>query len=87
MYGDCLVECRWIEADRKQSVGWMQEMIKGNATPVLHQCITRYACNEICPQKANPFDLISSLQEKYRMFITKEDALKTEERFVFSKEL
>ncbi len=62
--GDCLVKCQWIEADKDQAVEWMKAMRAGEHTPVVDQCITCYACNEICPQQANPFDLIAELQER-----------------------
>jgi Fe-S oxidoreductase len=85
--GDCLVECQWIPAERDQAVEWMRVMIDGNTSPVLRQCITCYACNEICPTNANPFDLIADLQEKHRVFISEEDAKKTEARYAFTGEL
>ncbi len=47
---------------------------------MLRQCITCYACNEICPRKANPFDLIAALQEKYDVFSSKEAAAAQEAR-------
>ena len=62
-------------------------MISGQATPVLQQCITCFACNELCPQKANPFDLIASLQEKYSTFLTPEVASTEETKHIFSHEL
>jgi heterodisulfide reductase subunit C len=62
--GDCLVECQWMDVDQDQAVAWMTEMKNGNPTPAVDQCITCYACNEICPQGANPFDLIADFQEK-----------------------
>ncbi len=45
-------------------------MIAGEKTPVLDQCLTCYACNEICPQAANPFDLIAALQENKGLLIS-----------------
>jgi heterodisulfide reductase subunit C len=63
--GDCLAKCQWIKAEKALAVQWMKSMMAGQQTPVLRQCTTCYACNEICPQKANPFDLIAQLQEQY----------------------
>ncbi len=40
-------------------------MMNGECTPAEDHCVTCYACNERCPQGANPFDLIAALQEKY----------------------
>jgi Fe-S oxidoreductase len=36
----------------------------GQRAPILSECATCAACNEICPQGANPFDLIVELQEQ-----------------------
>ncbi len=85
--GDCLVKCPWIKADKAQAVEWMKAMMAGQQTPVLHQCITCYACNEICPPKANPFDLIASLQERYNVFNSKEMASIEEVNYAFTKPL
>jgi Fe-S oxidoreductase len=54
---------------------------------VLHQCITCYACNEICPQKANPFDLIARLQEQYDVFKSTEMAKIEEANYAFTRTL
>ena len=83
--GDCLVKCQWIKADKAQAVEWMKSMMTGQRTPVLHQCITCYACNEICPQKANPFDLIARLQEKYDVFASQGIANIEEANYAFTK--
>ncbi len=85
--GDCLVECQWMDMELEQATSWMRAMINGDQTPVLKKCITCYACNEICPNDANPFDLIADLQEEYRTFISKEDAETTEARYAFTGEL
>lgn len=85
--GDCLVRCQWIEADREQSVEWMKALMAGRDTPVLRQCITCFACNEYCPQGANPFDLIAELQEKYDVFKSKEAAQLQEAAYAFNKPL
>jgi Fe-S oxidoreductase len=85
--GDCLVKCQWIKAEKVQAVEWMKDMMAGQQTPVLHQCITCYACNEICPQKANPFDLIARLQEEYRIFVSEETVKAAEAKYAFTKPL
>jgi Fe-S oxidoreductase len=85
--GDCLVECRWIEVDRDQAVDWMKAMIKGEQTPVVDQCITCYACNEICPEKANPFDLFARLQEESGRLLPLEQVAAQEKQFTFTGEL
>jgi Fe-S oxidoreductase len=85
--GDCLVECQWMEVERDQAAEWMKAMIAGENVPVLDQCITCYACNEICPRDARPFDLIAELQEKYRSLASAESAQANEQRYVFTKDL
>lgn len=85
--GDCLVECQWIHVKRNQAVEWMKMMIDGEPSPMLHQCITCYACNEICPQGADPFDLFSDLQERLNAFGLKDAARDEEEKYIFTGEL
>jgi Fe-S oxidoreductase len=85
--GDCLVDCQWMDIERGQAVEWIKAMMSGKSTPVLGRCITCYACNEICPQDANPFDLIAELQEKYRSLLSEESVTDQEARFTFSQEL
>lgn len=85
--GDCLVKCQWMSVDEAQAVEWMKAMTAGWQTPVLQQCITCFACNEICPQKANPFDLIAQLQEQYDVFASKEAARSQEAAYAFTKPL
>jgi len=85
--GDCLVECAWMEVGRDEAAGLMSEMIEGKRTRVLDECITCYACNEICPTGANPFDLIATLQEKYHTLSSEESIRANEARYNFDKEL
>jgi Fe-S oxidoreductase len=85
--GDCLVKCQWIKVEKALAVEWMRSMMAGQLVPMLYQCITCYACNEICPQKANPFDLIAQLQEKYHIFASEEAAKAEEDRYAFTKSL
>lgn len=85
--GDCLVDCQWMDVERGQAVEWIKAMMSSKSTPVLDRCITCYACNEICPQDANPFDLIAELQEKYRSLLPEKSVADQEARFTFSQEL
>jgi Fe-S oxidoreductase len=85
--GDCLVECQWMNIGRDQAVAWIDTMIAGGHTPALDQCLTCYACNEICPRGANPFDLIAELQEKHHSLSSVESARASAARYVFDKEL
>jgi len=85
--GDCLAECQWMEVERGEAVWWWRQMLEGRRTPALERCITCYACNETCPEQANPFDLIAELQEKHGLLMAREAIDKTEARYVFSGEL
>ena len=85
--GDCLVACQWIDIERDQAILSLRAMIDGEETSVLKQCITCFGCNEICPEKANPFDLIAELQEKYHIFIDEETARTEETKYTFTGEL
>ncbi len=84
--GDCLVKCQWIEADKQTAARWIKAMMDGERTPVVDQCITCYACNEYCPQDADPFDLIGGLMETYGI-VAPEKIAEAEARFTFSGEL
>jgi Fe-S oxidoreductase len=85
--GDCLVKCQWMKVDKPQAVEWLKAMMAGHRTPALHQCITCFACNEICPQKANPFDLMAELQEQHDVFNSKEMARIQEADYAFTRPL
>ncbi|MDZ7697470.1 MAG: hypothetical protein U5R49_11295 [Deltaproteobacteria bacterium] len=63
--GDCLVRCQYVDYDKTEAVNQIQDLMKGNAAPILKECVTCCACNEYCPTGANPFDLINHLQEVY----------------------
>ncbi|MFH1092009.1 MAG: (Fe-S)-binding protein [Pseudomonadota bacterium] len=85
--GDCLALCPWQDIGRDQAVAWKQEMIAGGRTPALDGCITCYACQEICPQDARPFDLMAELQEKHASQGSRERAAAQEANLVFTGQL
>ncbi|GAB4329902.1 MAG: (Fe-S)-binding protein [Candidatus Abyssubacteria bacterium] len=62
--GDCLVECKYTDYDREGAIAEITALMEGRPTNIAKQCITCAACNEVCPQDANPFDLICEVQEK-----------------------
>ena len=85
--GTCLVECQWMDVSTSDAKRFRKEMIEGKHTPVLDNCITCYACNEICPNGANPSDQNLELQEKYRTLVPKETVEAIEAQNLFEGEL
>ena len=85
--GDCFVNCQWIEVEKEQAIAWMEQLRDGKHAEVLDKCITCYACNETCPNDANPFDLIAELQDKYHTPVTEDAVNQMEEHYQFSGEL
>jgi len=84
--GDCLVLCQWMEIEPERAADLIRAMMDGDPTEVTQKCITCYACNEICPQQANPFDLIAVLQEKQQV-ISEQTVQETETRYFFDGDL
>ena len=62
--GECLIRCPFVEYDETRAVEEITRLLAGRGSPILADCVTCAACNEFCPQDANPFDLIVSLQEQ-----------------------
>lgn len=84
--GKCLTECQWMDVDREQAIVWQKQMIAGKESPALKKCITCQSCNEVCPQKANPYDLHIELQEKYHSLVSEELISATEMHYRFDGE-
>ena len=85
--GDCFVQCQWIDADQDKAITWINQLRAGEHAEVLDLCLTCYACNETCPNDANPFDLIAELQEKYHTPVSEEAVKQMEQRYLFDGEL
>jgi Fe-S oxidoreductase len=66
--GNCLVACQNTDYDRDTAIEEMNALREGRSADILRQCVTCMACNEICKRGANPFDLISDMQEKMNAF-------------------
>jgi Fe-S oxidoreductase len=60
--GDCLVGCMFNEYSRDDAVAQRKALMAGEWAPILRDCASCHACNEFCPQAANPWDLVSKLQ-------------------------
>jgi Fe-S oxidoreductase len=60
--GDCLVRCMFNSYSRQEAVAERRALMAGKWAPILSNCADCHACNEFCPQGANPWDLVSRLQ-------------------------
>ncbi len=63
--GDCLAHCMFNDYSREEAVAERRALMAGEWAPILHDCASCHACNESCPQGANPWDLVSKLQNVY----------------------
>ncbi|MCF8142848.1 MAG: (Fe-S)-binding protein [Deltaproteobacteria bacterium] len=62
--GDCLSSCFYIDIDGEEAKEEFQKLISGKPSFVVSQCVSCMACDELCPEKANPFSLIIRRQEE-----------------------
>jgi Fe-S oxidoreductase len=63
--GQCLVDCMFNEYSLEEAVAERRALMAGEWASILHNCASCHACNEFCPQGANPWDLVSRLQGEY----------------------
>ena len=75
--GECLERCLFVDYDEEQAKSDMAKLIKQEPADILAKCVTCYACNEFCPQGANPWDLINQMQEKTGLYKYPDEAKKT----------
>ena len=62
--GDCLTRCAYVDYSHQQAVREFETLLAGKPADILTSCVTCMACNEYCEKGAQPFDLITTLQEK-----------------------
>ena len=74
--GECLIQCPYLAYPEDKAKIEFKKLIDGENTPVTADCITCAACNMICPEGANPFDLINERQEETGSFKITEDAIR-----------
>ncbi|MFH2129093.1 MAG: hypothetical protein ABIK68_01865, partial [bacterium] len=60
---DCLTKCQYLDMEIDTAQVEMGKIINGEASFVLKDCVTCYACEEYCPNGNHPFYLIVSQQE------------------------
>ena len=62
--GKCLEFCPYVDYDLERAQREMHELVAGGAPPIIGLCVTCASCNLICPNQANPFDLLNQRQEE-----------------------
>lgn len=72
--GECLMKCPYLAYPEEKAKKEFKKLIDGEPTPVTADCITCAACNMVCPEGANPFDLINDRQEETGTFKLTEEA-------------
>lgn len=72
--GECVQKCFYLAYDEEKAKTEFKKLIDGEPTSITTDCITCAACNEICPEGANPFDLINARQEETDTFGNKGSA-------------
>lgn len=75
--GECLTKCLFVDYDEQQAKSDMTKLINGEPADILEKCVTCYACNEFCPQGANPWELINRMQQETDRYKYPEEAKKT----------
>jgi len=78
--GDCLTWCPYIEIDTEESEKEFQKLIDGDPSRIVSECVSCMGCDEMCPEKANPFSLIIKRQEDSGEFNRFEKARSNMER-------
>jgi Fe-S oxidoreductase len=61
---DCLTRCQHLNLDKDSARKEIDKIIRGEASRVLTDCLTCYACEEYCPHGNHPFYLIVERQEE-----------------------
>ena len=61
---DCLLKCQYMVFDKNEAHEEMMKVVKGEDSPVLHECVTCYACEEYCKRGNHHFYLISERREE-----------------------
>jgi Fe-S oxidoreductase len=71
--GACLMHCPSVQYTTEKAVAEVRALKQGLSAGILPACITCMACNEYCPNEADPFDRICRLQERYGVRLVTED--------------
>jgi Fe-S oxidoreductase len=65
---DCLTKCQYLDIDSDTAKNEISKIANGEASFVLRDCVTCYACEEYCPVDNHPFYLIVEKQEELDVF-------------------
>jgi len=63
--GECLAKCVYIDIEGEEAKEEFRNLIEGKPSRVIFQCVSCMACDERCPENANPFSLIIKRQEEH----------------------
>lgn len=61
---DCLTMCQYMTYEKEEAHRQMMNVVKGEDSPVLQDCMTCYACEEYCRRGNHPYYLISERREE-----------------------
>ena len=62
--GECLSRCKYLEFDKASGSAAFRKLAAGEKSDWIYDCVTCMACDEYCPTKARPFDLIMRRMEE-----------------------
>lgn len=62
--GDCFTRCHYLDYSQEEAKLQIDLLIVGKPSEVTARCVTCAACNNYCPEDANPFDLILKRNEE-----------------------
>ena len=61
---DCLVKCQYMDFDKAEAKEEILKIFRGEDSPVLHNCVTCYGCEEYCKMRNHPFYLITERRQE-----------------------
>lgn len=69
------MKCQYVNFSLERAKEEIEKLVRGEPASILKECITCVACNRYCEKGANPFDLISQMQEETGLFEVSDQAL------------
>jgi len=68
--GECFESCLYTSYDKSGAAEQMHNLVAGQKTDIITDCVTCAACNAYCQKGANPFDLLLMRQEESGLYQT-----------------